>query len=113
MSEARTMGEDKRRHERIRVSQPLKAIDTLSNDELGLVVNVSLEGMMLLGHKAVVDGAVYQANIAVDEKVLSLGVECLWTSEADSDAKSWSGYRIVDISEDNKSVLEALIEALC
>lgn len=109
------MGSEKRRHERIQLSSPLKAIDTLSGDCLGLLVNVSFEGLMLIGEKPVVDGAVYQVEIPLGDEgaqTLSAGIECLWSSEADSEDKNWSGYRIIDISEDGKLLLEKIVSQL-
>lgn len=109
------MGIEKRRHQRFELTNPLKVFDTFSNDMLGLVVNVSLQGLMLIGEKDVVDGAVYQVEIplgADGEPILSIGVECLWASEADIEFKSWSGYRIIDISDENQALLENMISKM-
>ena len=107
------MGNEKRRHERVQITSPLQVIDTISDEVLGLVVNLSLEGLMLLGEKLVVDGAVYQIKMPLageGSPELSAGIECLWSSEADSETKNWSGYRIIDIDDDNRSLLTKVIE---
>lgn len=108
------MGSDKRRHERVEIARPLKVIDTMSNQSLGLVVNISLEGLMLIGEKAVVDGAVYQVELPVNngDETLKLGIECLWSSEADSENKNWSGYRVIDICDEDKAALNSLIDQI-
>lgn len=105
---------EKRRHVRIDITWPLKVIDTMSNESLGLMVNVSRDGMMLIGEKVVVDGAVYQVELHFggDQDSLKLGIECLWSSEADSEDKSWSGYRIIDMRQEDSGLLNALIDQI-
>lgn len=109
------MGSEKRRHERFNVSSPLSVVDTISAQSLGVIVNVSVEGMMLLGAKDIVDGAVYQVDIPIEPAeglILSLGIECLWSADADSEGKSWSGFKIIDIGESDKHLLDQLIKQL-
>ena len=109
------MGEEKRRHQRFDLTNPLKVIDTISDELLGLVVNISVEGLMVIGDKLVVDGSVYQIEIPVGEggePKFYAGIECLWTSEADSADKNWSGFRIIDISDENAALLDQVISQL-
>jgi len=109
------MGSEKRRSERFDVSSPLNVVDTISAESLGIIVNVSAEGMMVLGAKDIVEGAVYQVDVPIasaDNRILKLAIECLWSAEADSGGKYWSGYQVIDISEDNRVVLDQLISEL-
>jgi len=109
------MGSEKRRSERFDVSSPLNVVDTISAQSLGIIVNVSAEGMMVLGAKDIVEGAVYQVDVPItsaDNRILKLAIECLWSAEADSGGKYWSGYQVIDISDDNKVVLDQLISEL-
>lgn len=109
------MGIEKRRQPRVELSNPLKVIDTMSSESLGLVVNLSADGMMLIGEKALVDGAVYQAEMPLnpdEDATLKVGIECLWVSEADSENKNWSGFKIIDISEEDKTFLADLVASI-
>lgn len=54
---------DMRKHPRFDLKQPLRVLDTLSGDDMGMLVNVSEEGMMLLGQKSIVCDGVYQIAI--------------------------------------------------
>ncbi len=108
---------DMRKHPRFDLKQPLRVFDTLSGEDMGMLVNVSEEGMMLLGDKPVVSDGVYQVSIPLqsipeNDVSLSIGVECLWSNGADMDGKNWSGFRIIDISENEKSLLSHMIEQL-
>ncbi len=71
---------------------------------------------MILGERDIVESAVYQASVSLlvndQESALSLGIECLWVSDADSDDKQWCGFRIIDISPDDRSLLAEVIEQL-
>jgi hypothetical protein len=106
-----------RKHPRFDLKQPLRVVDTLSGDDMGMLVNVSQEGMMLLGDKPIVSDGVYQVSIPLksipkEDISLSIGVECLWTNDADIEGKNWSGFRIIDISAHEQSMLNHMIEQL-
>ena len=108
---------DQRRHTRHTLSHPLVVIDSATEERIGTLVNLSFEGLMLIGSKEVNDGSVYQCHILLNPDAshttaLNFGIECLWTDEADSEGKYWSGYRIIDLSEENKTVLTNLITQL-
>ena len=108
---------DMRKHPRFDVQHPLRVLDTLSGEDMGMLVNVSKEGMMLLGDKAVVNDGVYQVTIPLklipeEDLSLSIGIECLWSNSADIEGKSWSGFRIIDISASEQSLLNHMIEQL-
>ena len=106
-----------RRHPRYSINRPLLVVNTLSAQKLGTLVNLSEEGLMLLGEEALGDGNVYQVSIAVStgdspEDVINIGIECLWVSAADSEDKVWSGHRIIDISETDQILMSALISQM-
>lgn len=106
-----------RKHPRFDLKQPLRVIDNLSGEDMGMLVNVSQEGMMLLGDKTIVNDGVYQIHIPLKSEAekdlsLSMGVECLWSNSDDADGKNWSGFRIIDISAHEQSMLNHMIEQL-
>ena len=106
---------DKREHKRFQLPNPLDVIDTISKNSLGELVNISAKGLMLLGDKPILDGSVYQVKVRLTESgqhFLFMGIECLWKSESGSRTKYWSGYRIIDISDQNQTLLDRLIASL-
>lgn len=109
------MTKELRRHPRYEPKKPLNVYDTLSDERMGLLANLSAEGMMIIGNKDVVEGAVYQVRVPLDSfdtDMVDLGIECLWSTEAGAEQKYWSGYQIIDISDSDKTVLKVLIDAL-
>ncbi len=110
-----TTPSDQRRHTRYPLNRPVFVVNTVSSERLGTLVNVSEEGLMVFGDQPVRDGHVFQVNVtdeATSEHILYLGIECLWTNDADTESKIWSGYRIIDISDTDKELLSALIAQL-
>lgn len=107
-------GSDKRIHPRYSLNRPLIIFDSQSEERLGALVNVSEDGLMLLGERPCHDGNIYQVHIPLNMEsvVLALGIECLWASDPDTDGKLWSGFRIIDISDSDKGLLVELIEQL-
>ena len=107
------MSKEQRQHPRFQLQASLEIFDTLSGDKMGILANISEQGLMVLGDKTLVDGAVYQVAVTMNDGItLELGVECLWSSSGDTDSKSWSGFHIIDISEHAQSVLDTLIADL-
>ena len=109
------MAKELRRHPRFEPKKPLNVYDTLSETRMGLLANLSAEGMMIIGDKDVVDGAVYQVDVPLDshsEDKFTAGIECLWSTEAEIDNQYWSGYRIIDISDADQETLSHLIDVL-
>lgn len=108
---------NKRSSERFELTKPLTVKDPLDDSIIGTLVNISADGLMVLGAQKVVDGCVYNVKIDVGtvtsgSQTLHLGLECLWVSEADCESKLWSGYKIIDISSDDKKLLNMIIEQL-
>jgi len=108
---------DMRKHPRFNLKQPLLVVDDLSGENMGTLVNISQEGMMVFGNKTVVSDGVYHVSMplkseAGDDIVLSLGIECLWSNADDNDGKNWSGFKIIDISSEQQASLNQMIEQL-
>ena len=84
----------------------VSAVNRLSGDLLGSVVNIHEEGFMLLCDKTVEEDHLYQvllvANLDGEEWSAPVGVDCLWvnkgSADADTNGPSWAGFQIIDIS---------------
>jgi hypothetical protein len=90
--------------------------DMNAGQPLGRVVNLSTEGLMLVGNTAVESNLVFQLELTLQEphrgrRQLHLGVESLWCSEAGEGERFWSGYRIIDVSLDAIDLIESLVES--
>jgi hypothetical protein len=105
---------DLRKHERVEVSRPITATDRHTGNVIGQLVNFSDSGIMLMSSKPVAADCVRQLSLSVDsgkgqEEPIHLGVESLWSHASDDNSCHWTGFIIIDISEQNLERLHALI----
>jgi hypothetical protein len=105
---------DLRKHERVEVSRPITATDRHTGNVIGQLVNFSDSGIMLMSSNPVAADCVLQLSLSVDsgtgqEEPIHLGVESLWSHASDDNSCHWTGFIIIDISEQNLERLHALI----
>jgi hypothetical protein len=108
---------EQRRNERHDVNSVLAIQNVMNNDNLGMLVNISSDGFMMIGPASVSEGNIYQLSLTLSESIddsnkIDFAAECLWTNTADSEDKLWSGHRIIDVSDDDQKRINALIEQL-
>ncbi len=108
---------ENRSKERVDVPQLVAVFDSLSDIELGTIVNLHEEGFLLIGSGVVGDNRVYQLRFEFSDPVddvtnISIGAECLWTNETGSGDKIWAGFHIIDISESDKTIISHLIHQI-
>lgn len=105
---------EKRKSSRKIVDEVLEVRDQITGTQLGSIVNISTEGLMLLSQEPIVTGSVYQLEVELmgpdgDSKLLAFGAEAVWTTEASQPESYWTGFRIIDISSNDVSMIDALI----
>ncbi len=107
--------EEKRSRERIYINGSVLVLDALRDMELGKLVNLHEDGFLLITSEKIEEGSIYQLKFfplppidGVSE--ISVGAECLWTSETDSGEQVWCGFHIMDISESGLSAVKDLTE---
>ena len=111
------MSEEQRVHQRFELNRPLTVRNAITQDLLGTVVNLSRDGLMLLGSVQVHDSGVYQVEIPLSNQgaqpiVLVMGIECLWVNGGERDEKIWSGFKVIDIDDNNQHLLDECIKSL-
>ncbi|WP_316365310.1 PilZ domain-containing protein [Candidatus Thiodiazotropha sp. CDECU1] len=88
--------------------------DQITGSQIGRVVNISAEGLMLLSDEPMVTGSVYQLNLVLpnpksgQEKV-AFAAEAVWCTEASQPDSFWSGFHIIDIDAENVLIIDELI----
>mgnify|MGYP002713168323 CR=1 FL=1 len=102
-----------RKHPRIEVPEHVTVKDANSGELLGQLVNLSVDGLMLMGQVCIAPGTVRQLRIplgrgdAVCE--LTVGAESLWCHDANDSGAHWSGFQIIDISPEQQEILDAMV----
>jgi hypothetical protein len=94
--------------------QVLEVSDQITGTQVGRVVNISAEGLMLISQEPIVIDSVYQLNLLLPDSngrqtKISFGAVAVWTTDATQPDSFWSGFSIIDISSDDMQLIDRLI----
>lgn len=110
---SRSMTRDQRRLQRYQVTDVIDVFDVFAECPLGRLVDISLGGMMLSSEIAIPLNQIFQTSIALPGgHALELGVESLWSRASADFGQVWTGFQLISVSEQDRTALERLIEAL-
>jgi hypothetical protein len=99
-------------------SPPTTVTDLISGQAMGQVGNLSSTGMLLIGHQPPRSEALYQVSVTLPGAeprrgpvvAITLGIQEQWHEPAAS-GQTWSGYRIVAISDEDVAQLRRWLAA--
>jgi hypothetical protein len=103
-----------RRHERHELQQPLSVLNLHDEQSLGALVNITIEGLMLIANKPIECNRIYQIKLVLpnpigDHDAIELGVDCLWSRGEEQYQRYWAGFQIIDASQSSIKIIESLI----
>jgi hypothetical protein len=103
--------------ERHGISSDVDVYDSLRDVYLGRLVNIHIQGLMIIGDVPLEEDRLYKLDLHLPEFVnernsIHVGVDCLWTRNADYNGKHWAGFTIIDISPQGAEDIRSLIELL-
>ena len=106
---------DNRRTPRKNPDQAIEIHDINSGHILGQLVNITIEGLMLIGPEAIPPGTLYQLHMPLPDptngiSAIDFGVESLWHQSAGNSNRYWTGFQIIDISPENSAAVESISE---
>lgn len=105
---------ERRRHERVPIRyHEVEVRDQSSGEVMGVLANVSEAGMMLSAATEFPAGSSYQLTLVWhhdgEEVRCEVGVTSLWSSSSESQALYWTGFQVIDISDQGQALLERLL----
>jgi hypothetical protein len=104
---------DMRKNPRVETTDQVAVINTHSGDVVGQLVNLSVDGLMLMGPNCIAPGTVLQLRVPIGDgdktSELLVGAEALWCQDANDSGSYWSGFQIIDISPEQQEMLDALV----
>ena len=107
---------NKRAHERFSPQSTIHVIDKLSGNAMGVLINISEAGFMMLSEGNCPEGGdIHQVQLIDHDSGdpnISVGATCLWNDEANARHSYWSGFQIIDISPEDQVRLDDYIELL-
>lgn len=108
------MSDERRTAPRIPVPAPISVTDSITGETIGRVGNLSRNGMMLICHQPLHDGALYQVRFRLngDSQEIETGLHTMWTEQASTGGQQWSGLRIISISAPDAELLDQWLDSV-
>lgn len=106
------MTEESRRLQRRKADSPITAIDAMTGQRLGMVVDLSESGMMLSSEQTVAADALFQCELQFSPgsgQPVNVGLHELWSTADDASGATLIGFRFIDISKDDRARLRAWV----
>ena len=112
---------DRRRHPRVPAPFEINVFDKNTGEHIGRLVNLSLEGIMLVGGKPTTINCVYECRMTLPVSIygkneIAFDAVCLWSSKIKDSERYQGGFSIknapIELRELMKLVLNNAIEEL-
>lgn len=99
---------EQRRAPRKTVDAGVVAFDTITEQPLGNLCNLSASGLLLIGNRKPRSEGIYQVRLPLPETggSIELGLQEQWHEPADGPGQCWAGYRIIAIDNAHGEQLE-------
>lgn len=99
---------EQRRAPRKPVDAGIVAIDTVAEQPLGHLCNLSASGLLLIGGREPRSEGIYQVRLALPDASgsIELGLQEQWHEPAASPGQFWAGYRIIAVAPAHGELLE-------
>jgi len=99
-----------RRARRKRAVEVIDVHDTMTEQSVGRIGNLSESGMMLICAQPPYEDALFQFRFTVHSedgrpKAVEVGAHHLWSDQANSPGQYWSGFRFIDMGQDSLATL--------
>lgn len=106
---------NERRLERKELNRPIAITDMINGGQFGELINVTVEGIMVMTDKEIPTHSIYQLAMQLPVDIegsdkIELGADCLWCRKAENFHRFWAGFHIIDASDLALKQLDALID---
>ncbi len=110
------MSSEYRRARRRKVEEGIDVLDTMTEQVIGHLSDLSETGMLLILHHPLVSDALYQLRFALTdadgrEHSVELGAHELWSDPAAAPGQVWTGFRFIDVAARDQQFLRAWVAA--
>ncbi|KAF1722970.1 PilZ domain-containing protein [Pseudoxanthomonas wuyuanensis] len=105
-----------RRARRRSVPEPVAVLDTMTEQIIGRLGNVSESGMLLVASSPVVDDGLYQLRFHIHDSrgreiPIEVGAHVLWSAQANTPGQSFAGLRFLTIDPAPLAALREWVNA--
>ena len=107
---------DYRRAKRRKPSHQIDILDTMTEQVIGRLSNLSESGMLLILRQPLVNDALYQLRFTLPmpsgrDHCLDVGAHELWSDDAAAPGQVWTGFRFIDIDPADQEQIRIWVEA--
>ena len=111
-----TTGNEYRRAKRRKVEHSIEVLDTMTEQVIGHLSDLSETGMLLILNHALVSDALYQVRFKLSdpqgrERAVDIGAHELWSDQASAPGQVWTGFRFIDISAEDLAFIRNWVAA--
>ncbi|MDF1643073.1 MAG: PilZ domain-containing protein [Pseudomonadales bacterium] len=105
---------DNRTNDRKTTDSKIVVVDLDSGENIGSLLNISISGLMLLSQSPIELDKLYRLEIRLTSKingksVLQVGADALWNNALSGDQYFWTGFQIIDISENDLTIIRQFL----
>ena len=109
-------GSEYRRAKRRKVEHSIEVLDTMTEQVVGHLSDLSETGMLLILKHALVSDALYQMRFQLRdeqgaEHAIEVGAHELWSDQAAAPGQVWTGFRFIDISAEDLAFIRHWVSA--
>lgn len=107
------MNDEYRRARRQSTPDNIDVVDTMTDQVVGRLGNLSETGMLVISGSSLVDDALYQLRFHLpgstgsDAEAIEVGAHLLWQNLASAPGQAWSGFRFITLAEASQARLRA------
>lgn len=109
------MKNDYRRAKRRKVLHPIDVEDTMTEQVIGRLSNLSETGMLLIANQPLTSDALYQMRLRLTldgaDHAIEVGAHELWSDDAAAPGQVFTGFRFIDISPADLEVVRSWVNA--
>ena len=104
------MSNESRRAHRRNVHETVTVTDTMTDQAVGRLGNLSESGMLLVANVPLVESALYQLRFEIPDGngrpvAIDVGAHLIWVGNANTPGQSWAGLRFLTLEEGKLAVL--------
>ncbi|MEO6103328.1 MAG: PilZ domain-containing protein, partial [Pseudoxanthomonas sp.] len=101
---------DSRRAQRRNVHESVVVLDSMTEQAIGRVGNISESGMLMIANVPMCEDALYQLRFEIIDRTgrvvaIDAGAHIIWSGSANTPGQSWAGLRFLTIEESQLGVL--------
>jgi hypothetical protein len=110
------MSSEYRRARRRKVEHAIDVLDTMTEQVVGHLSDLSDTGMLLIVHHPLMTDALYQMRFKLPddkgvEHTIEVGAHELWADQAGAPGQVWTGFRFIDISSEDLAFIRNWVAA--